>query len=374
MDKTTAIYEKLKGKMSHEEFLVLVEQKEKLMGDLADRESAAMLVACDLGVNNDEMKIDKVTSDISNVTVIGKVITCSDVRTFARDDGSAGSVANITIADDTGSIRVVLWDQAADLVKVGEIGFKDSIQVSGFVKEGRNGLEISIGRGGSVEKVALNEEIQVRIEPYKISEIHSGMSDIHIVGKVLEISDIRTFQRKDATTGRVRNITLGDATGKIRMTVWDDKIDKLDQITLNDNIEIAGAYARENTFSNQVEINTGFNTSIRKSNIVVEYEEKITPIADIVPNESYSISGYITGLDEIKEFQRKDGVTGRVVNIHISDDTGRIRTSLWDNQTDIISEIDIGTKLVITDCYAKPGWNNEVELSVGERSTITVLK
>ena len=374
MDKTTAIYEKLKGRMSHEEFLVLVEQKEKLMGDLADRESAAMLVACDHGVNNDEMKIDKVTSDISNVTVIGKVITCSDVRTFARDDGSAGSVANLTIADDTGSIRVVLWDQAADLVKVGEIGFKDSIQVSGFVKEGRNGLEISIGRGGSVDKVALNEEIQVRIEPYKISEIHSGMSDIHIVGKVLEISDIRTFQRKDATTGRVRNITLGDATGKIRVTVWDDKIDKLDQIALNDNIEIAGAYARENTFSNQVEINTGFNTSIRKSNIVVEYEEKITPIADIVPNESYSVSGYITGLDEIKEFQRKDGVTGRVVNIHISDDTGRIRTSLWDNQTDIISEIDIGTKLMITDCYAKPGWNNEVELSVGERSTITVLK
>ncbi|MFV9630216.1 MAG: OB-fold nucleic acid binding domain-containing protein [Methanosarcinales archaeon] len=374
MDKTTAIYEKLKGRMSHEEFLVLVEQKEKLMGDLADRESAAMLVACDLGVNNDEMKIDKVTSDISNVTVIGKVITCSDVRTFARDDGSAGSVANLTIADDTGSIRVVLWDQAADLVKVGEIGFKDSIQVSGFVKEGRNGLEISIGRGGSVDKVALNEEIQVRIEPYKISEIHSGMSDIHIVGKVLEISDIRTFQRKDATTGRVRNITLGDATGKIRVTVWDDKIDKLDQIALNDNIEIAGAYARENTFSNQVEINTGFNTSIRKSNIVVEYEEKITPIADIVPNESYSVSGYITGLDEIKEFQRNDGVTGRVMNIHISDDTGRIRTSLWDKQIDIISEIDIGTKLMITDCYAKPGWNNEVELSVGERSTITVLK
>ncbi len=118
----------------------------------------------------------------------------------------------------------------------------------------------------------------------------------------------------------------------------------------------------------------GYNSSIRKSNTVVEFEEKITPIADIEPNGSYSVSGYITGLDELREFQRKDGGSGKVVNIHISDDTGRIRTSLWDKQTDIINEIDIGTKLMITDCYAKPGWNNEVELSVGERSTITVLK
>jgi replication factor A1 len=75
----------------------------------------------------------------------------------------------------------------------------------------------------------------------------------------------------------------------------------------------------------------------------------------------------------LRQFQRKDGSTGHVANIHVSDDTGRIRVTLWDEQTEIIHEIDIGTKLQITDCYAKPGWNDEVEFSVGERSVITIL-
>ena len=63
-----------------------------------------------------------------------------------------------------------------------------------------------------------------------------------------------------------------------------------------------------------------------------------------------------------------------MANIHISDNTGRIRVALWDEQTDILHDIDIGTKVQITDCYAKPGWNDEVELSVGKRSTITILE
>jgi len=106
----------------------------------------------------------------------------------------------------------------------------------------------------------------------------------------------------------------------------------------------------------------------------VEFSEKITLIGDIEINESYSIIGYVTGLDELREFQRKDGSTGRVVNIHLSDDSGRIKAALWDKQTEIIHEVDIGTKLQATDCYAKSGWNDEVELSVGERSTITILE
>jgi replication factor A1 len=373
MDEVMAIYERLKDRISQDEFLALVEEKENLMGGLTDKKTTALLVAYDMGEKQNQMKIAQVTSETSNVVVVGKVIACSDVRTFAREDGSTGNVANLTLADETGSIRVVLWDQAADMVKVGEVLFGDTIQVSGFVKEGRSGLEISLGRSGSIDKVALSQDIQVRMEPYYIQEVRSGMSNVHVAGKVLDIQEIRNFTRKDGTAGRVRNLTLGDTTGKIRVALWDDSVDKLEQIAVGDTIEISGAYARENTFNNKVEINIGYNSSIRKSSKHVEFKEQISSIADIEPNESYSIMGYVTGLDELREFQRKDGSTGRVVNIHISDDTGRIRISLWDDKTDILQDIDIGTKLQITDCYARTGWNEQVELSVGERSTITIL-
>ncbi|MDF1556766.1 MAG: OB-fold nucleic acid binding domain-containing protein [ANME-2 cluster archaeon] len=374
MDKVMEIYEKLKDRISLEEFLRLVDEKEAQMAGLADKDMAATLVALSMGISDNEIKIGEVTSESSNVSVVGKIITCSDVRTFSRDDGSTGNVANLTLADDTGSIRVVLWDAAADLVKVGDIVFGDSIQVSGYVKEGRNGLEISVGRGGSVDKVALNEDIQVRTEPYRIDEIKAGMGNVYLLGKVLEISDIRTFQRKDGDTGSVRNVTLGDTTGKIRITLWGDKVSTIDEIKQGDIVEITGGYAKENTYNNQVEINLGNNSSFQKSSKRVEFREQFTPIADIVPNQQYSVEGHITGLDELKEFKRKDGSAAQVLNIHISDDSGRIRATLWGEQADIIQDIDLGTRVQVIDCYAKPGWNDEVELSVGERSTIIIVE
>ena len=374
MDEVMELYGKVKDRMSLEDFLAQVNEKEQFMGGLADKKTAAMLVIHDMGIHDNQMKIGQVIPDLSNVTVVGKVVGCSDVRHFHRDDGSTGSVANLTVADETGSINVVLWDQAADLVKVGEIVFGDNVQVSGFVKEGRRGLEISVGRGGNVDKVALSEEIKVRTTPYCIEEITSGMGDLHVVGRILDISDTRTFVRKDGTTGRVRNITVGDATGKIRVTVWDDKVDTIEQMTPGETIEIMGGYTKENPFTHQIEVNLGNYSSLKKSSKQIEFEELITSIANIEANGSYSITGHVTGLDELREFQRKDGSGGQVANIHISDDTGRIRVALWDEQTEILHDIDIGTKVQITDCYAKSGWNDEVELSVGKSSTITILE
>lgn len=374
MDEIMAIYEKVKDRISLEEFLAKVDETERFMGGLADKITAARLVIHNMGETNHQLKINQVTPELSSVTVVGKIVGCSDVRTFSRDDGSAGSVANLTLADETGSIRAVLWDQAADLVKVGEIVFGDSVKVSGFVREGRNGLEISVGRGGSVDKLAMNKEIQIRKEPFNIDEIRSGMGEIHLLGKILDISDTRTFQRKDGTAGNVRNMTIGDATGKIRVTLWDDSVNKLDPFVAGDSIELFGGYARENTFTNQVEVNLGSQSSLRKSGKKVEFREIITPITDIETNRSYNIIGNVTGLGELKEFQKKDGSQGRVLNIHISDDTGRIRVSLWGEQTDIIQHIDLGTKLQINDCYARPGWNDEIELSVGERARIIILE
>ncbi|MCL7474431.1 MAG: OB-fold nucleic acid binding domain-containing protein [Methanosarcinales archaeon] len=374
MDKVMEIYEKLKDRISLEEFLCLVDEKEAQMAGLADKFTAARLVAISMGISDDEKKIGDVTPDLSKVILVGKVTACSDVRVFNREDGSSGNVANLTLADETGSIRVALWDAAADLVKVGDIVFGDSIQVSGFVREGRNGLEVSVGRGGKVDKIALSEDIQVRIDPYKINEVKAGMGNLYLVAKVLDISDPRTFQRKDGSTGKVRNVTLGDATGKIKVTLWDENAVILDKIKPGENIEITGGYAKENSFSNQVEINLGNNSSLRTSSKKVEFKEQFTPIADIVPKQQYNIEGHVTGLDELKEFQRKDGSAAQVLNIHISDDSGRIRAALWGEQADIIHDIDLGTQVQVIDCYAKPGWNDEVELSVGERSRVIIVE
>ena len=111
-----------------------------------------------------------------------------------------------------------------------------------------------------------------------------------------------------------------------------------------------------------------------KSNAAINYSETITPIADIGINAAYSISGHVSGLDEIREFERADGTKSKVSGIYVSDDTGRIKVALWGEHAEIVNELDIGSEIRITDAFAKSGRNEEVELSAGARTRVQILR
>jgi replication factor A1 len=62
---------------------------------------------------------------------------------------------------------------------------------------------------------------------------------------------------------------------------------------------------------------------------------------------SIKVKGRITQITGIREFDRKDGSTGRVCNIFISDGTGRIRIPLWDKQVKMIEDGTLSTGDII---------------------------
>ncbi|MDD5616639.1 MAG: OB-fold nucleic acid binding domain-containing protein [Candidatus Methanoperedens sp.] len=369
-DDIEEFYKKLEGKITREEFKSRMEEKITSMNGLCDHKTAAMLISSELGVN-ENVKIKDITEGKGNVTFIAKVLSVSDVREFSRDNDTIGRVVNLNLADDTGSIKAALWDEACDLVKIGDIKPGQSLKVKGYVKQGKTGLEVNVGRGGGIEHI--DREVPVNMKPLKISEVKNGMNALNIISKIIDMGTIRTFQRKDGIPGKVRNITIGDPTGKIRVTLWDAKADATD-FKAGEIVEFINAYARENSFSNQVEIQLGSGGSMVKSSAVVDYSEPLTPIADIGINSSYSVSGHVSGLDEIREFDRADGTKNKVSNIYISDDTGRIKVALWGEHADIVNELDIGSEIRIIDAYAKPGRNEEIELSAGARTRIEVLR
>ncbi|WP_409200089.1 OB-fold nucleic acid binding domain-containing protein [Methanobrevibacter sp. DSM 116169] len=61
-----------------------------------------------------QRKISDLDEDDRNIRVIGRIIDIQEPRDFQRQDGTPGLVRNIDIADDTGSIRVTLWNSSAD--------------------------------------------------------------------------------------------------------------------------------------------------------------------------------------------------------------------------------------------------------------------
>jgi len=363
------VFKKLEGKLTRDEFRAKVEEKVTMMNGLCDSKTAAMLVASEFGLN-ETIKIKDITGDNGSVVFIAKVTSIGDIREFTRDNDTIGRVVNLTLADDTGSIQAALWDEACDLVKIGDIKAGQSLKVKGYVKQGQRGIEVNVGKGGNIEHV--EKEVLVSVKPLKISEIKPGMNNINIVGRVIDTGKMRTFARKDGTMGKVTGITIGDDTGKMRVSLWDGKAEA--PVKAGDTVEITNAYSRENTFSNQTELNLGSGGGIAKSSIAVDYSETITPIADIGINQAYSVAGHVSGIDEIREFERSDGTKSRVANIYVSDDTGRIRVVLWGEHAELVNELDIGSEIRIIDAYAKAGRNEEVELSAGSRTGIHIIR
>jgi len=183
------IYCQVAESISPEEFEERVKEKVALMAGLCDQRTAAMLVARDLGSPEVLTKIGSIRPEMGNVTFSGKVIAVSPLREFQRSDGSLGRVANITLGDETGSIRVALWDEEAELVRSGDIAVDQCLKVKGVAKEGYAGTEVSLGRSGGFEEI--DQDIRPRIEPYMIGELKKDMSDVSLLAVVVDPADSR---------------------------------------------------------------------------------------------------------------------------------------------------------------------------------------
>jgi len=57
----------------------------------------------------------------------------------------------------------------------------------------------------------------------------------------------------------------------------------------------------------------------------------------------------------VREFERQDGSRGRVVNLDISDDTGRCRLVLWDDDVALVERgrVAKGSSLRLLDCFVR---------------------
>ena len=326
----------------------------------------------DIDVAASSQKIKDVKDGMGDLNLTGKVLEISEIRTFQRKDGSSGKVGNLLLGDDTGTLRVTLWDDKTEFLN--QIEYGDTVElINAYARENAftQKIELQVGNRSVIRKSEKKIEYEEKFT--QITDVRADMSDINVSGRVLDIGEIRTFEKKDGTTGRVGNLLLGDSTGKIRLTLWDEKTSFLDEVDFDETIEVLHAYSRENAFNQQVELNLGNRGIIQRSEKEIEYREKFTDIADIVPGESYSVQGKVSEIGELREFEREDGTENVVANLQLEDETGSIRLTLWGEQAYIIEDLDIDSEIQIINAYAKYGLNEEIELSIGNKSRVIML-
>ncbi|MCD6484793.1 MAG: single-stranded DNA-binding protein [Candidatus Odinarchaeota archaeon] len=108
----------------------------------------------------------------------------------------------------------------------------------------------------------MSEEFKV------VSDLRPKLREVNLKFKVVEKSEPREVtSQKDGSTHKVAEAVIGDETGNIKMTLWDDQIDMLEE---GKTYELQNGYV--GFFRNTLRLNIGKYGSIK------EIEEDISEV------------------------------------------------------------------------------------------------
>ncbi|MDK2789975.1 MAG: hypothetical protein PWP15_482 [Methanothermococcus sp.] len=372
--------QKILYKISEDELKKRIDEKIMDNSGLLNEEGALILISQELGIDvtyddeDDEDEYEFTIKDIEegqrNVEVTGKIIRTSEIRKFRRKDGSEGKMASIVIADNTGSIRLTLWNDKIDLIAGLKKGDVVKIE-NAFSRTWNNRLELNSGSDLKIEKLETYDESKYPVlkESYKILELVPNLSAT-IKGEVVASYEKKEFNKRDGSLGKLKSFILKDDSGSIRVTLWDDLADY--EVNTGDKVELEG-YVKQGF--------RGLEISANKINILEKGSPKeALEVTDVdisnVPNyeeKLVNVKGRITNISGIRNVEFKDR-SAELQEIYLTDSTGRLKVSFWGNNIKLLEDLNEGDTVKITNCkvrtYLDREGNKKADLTVTYQSKI----
>ncbi len=189
------------------------------------------------------LKLNEVEADMRSVDLVARVRRKFPTNEFKRADGSTGRVASVILADDTRTIRASFWDISAGLVEGVKVNDVLRLQ-NAYARAGLGGRpELHVGKSTKVEINPPGVEVaELGPRPVKIGEIEPNDDSIEVVGRVTEVSPSREFTRPDGSKGKVASILVGDESGTIRVSLWQDHAASAERLKVGDAVKLFDGY------------------------------------------------------------------------------------------------------------------------------------
>jgi replication factor A1 len=339
-----------------EEFERRVEQKIDECGDLVDEPTAAMMVVGELG--REHVKIRGLSAKSSLFSFFGKVIDKTEPREFDRADGEKGWVATLLLGDETGTTRVVLWDEKAGAaldVVTGEV-----LEIIGR-HPGKSTKEIY---ALALRKANCEITCSVSKEDAGAGSLSNAPVDLDAV--LIARNEPRTYTRRDGTSGDMVDAIIGDAAGTARVVAWVP--DLLLSISPGTAIHISNAKPNMRDEGRSYSLDEKSAVTITGQVISIPF----SPISSVSDQGIYSVRGSVKQVQQPKSFTARNGTSSWVRNVVITDDREDLKVVLWGENALIPLAAD--DCIEIYHATAKPGRFGDIELGVGRGSALRVSK
>ncbi|WP_405305679.1 OB-fold nucleic acid binding domain-containing protein [Methanobrevibacter sp.] len=202
-----------------------------------------------------------------------------------------------------------------------------------------------------------------------IDKLEANSRDVTVAGRVISISNPRSFKTRKGQSGEVQNVELKDNTGEIRAVFWTQNIKLLKNVTEGDIIQIKNVDIKEGY--------SGLEANLRPRSVLVHleedpskypaYEEEITKIADIQPETKVNIIARIIRIPTIRSYE-KNGKEGKVASLELQDDSGQISYTLWNKNVELINDLKLEdgdtVKILQAQARERPNRDGENEITL----------
>jgi replication factor A1 len=358
----------------------LIEEQNRSGGLLGD-ETLLRLIAAKYGVEvalqqtvySGVLSSSRLFAGLNDVTVEGRLIAIFPVRSFNGGEKS-GKFATLMIVDDDGILRVVLWNEKADLVEMGELKAGQVVRlVHGYTREDRYGkVELHLGGKSKIEINAEGKSVYPSVEKFatKISELTSTYRSVHLAGKVKEAFGLTAFTKGDGSDGKVLRFSLADSSGVATVVAWNEKAEELEKaLKPNVGLHLVNAKVKE-TQSGSLEVQLDSGSFIE----VLPVALLVTKMADLKEGAIVNVEGDVCAVEALREVTTGKGERIKLLVFELQDDSGTVRVSVWRNQAEELSELKMGDRVTVVSGYVKRGYGNKVELSTRSSTAIKIKK
>lgn len=332
------LYEKIKDQISQEQFQVEMNKVRESFGlDFIDDLDCAREVLKNYGIDVTSQKSDDVDVPfgISNADE-NKEEESSEENVSEEVEESTGFTMDDEIIEEYEKVQEKISEEDF-LNRMNEL--KEENSHNPFM----SALDLAkmvVGEHRTEEVEAISEKPEYSEK--SISDLEKGANGQIISGRVVSISNPRSFKTRKGGEGKVCNVELQDNSGTMRTVFWTPNIKLLKNVNEGDIIQIKDVDIKEGY--------SGLEANLRPRSTVIHleedpskypaYEEDITKIADIEPDTKVNIIARIVRIPTIRSYE-KNGKEGQVASLELQDSSGKITYTLWNNNVNLIESLGL---------------------------------
>ncbi len=203
-------------------------------------------------------KIQDITNQKS-ISLKGTLKQVFSKSNFTRQDQTEGTVLRFKLADATGEVTVVAWNEKAQEL---EQLLKPNVEVqlvNGRVKAGSNGeTEVHIDSATYVEVAAAQKQLT------KIANLEELLGTVNVEAEVASLPVTKEVKTANGEKVSLTTLELKDDTGTIGFSAWRQHAQTASALLMGEKISVENVYVRKG-YDGKRELSTKAASEIKRA-------------------------------------------------------------------------------------------------------------